>query len=63
MNIETSNAATLLIALLVFFAGYYLKSNVAFLKNNNILEKAFGAFFYWSYHRINYTVRVKVPIC
>jgi len=42
MNIEISIIETLLISLLILFAGYYLNSKVAFLKNNNIPEPVVG---------------------
>jgi ESS family glutamate:Na+ symporter len=32
MNIKISTVATLLVALLILFAGYYLNSKIAFLK-------------------------------
>jgi ESS family glutamate:Na+ symporter len=42
MNIQISTVATLLVALLILFAGYYLNSKIAFLKNNNIPEPVVG---------------------
>ena len=42
MNIEISTAETLLVALLILFAGYYLNSKITFLKNNNIPEAVVG---------------------
>jgi ESS family glutamate:Na+ symporter len=42
MNIEISTVATLLVALLILFAGYYLNSKISFLKNNNIPEPVVG---------------------
>lgn len=42
MNIEISTIATLLVALLILFVGYYLNSKIAFLKNNNIPEPVVG---------------------
>jgi glutamate:Na+ symporter, ESS family len=42
MNIEISTAETLLVALLILFAGYYLNSKITFLKNNNIPEPVVG---------------------
>ena len=42
MNIEISTTETLLVSLLILFAGYYLNSKIAFLKNNNIPEPVVG---------------------
>jgi ESS family glutamate:Na+ symporter len=42
MNIEISTVTTLLVALFIVFAGYYLNSKIAFLKNNNIPEPVVG---------------------
>ncbi|MBE0421974.1 hypothetical protein EI165_18015 [Pseudoalteromonas nigrifaciens] len=42
MNIEISIIETLLVSLLILFAGYYLNSKIAFLKDNNIPEPVVG---------------------
>jgi glutamate:Na+ symporter, ESS family len=42
MNIEVSIIETLLVSLLILFAGYYLNSKIAFLKDNNIPEPVVG---------------------
>ncbi|CAM3826646.1 Sodium/glutamate symporter [Rheinheimera salexigens] len=42
MNIEISVVETLIVSLLILFAGYYLNSKIAFLKNNSIPEPVVG---------------------
>jgi glutamate:Na+ symporter, ESS family len=42
MNIEISVLETLIVSLLILFAGYYLNSKIAFLKNNSIPEPVVG---------------------
>ncbi|WP_372761201.1 sodium/glutamate symporter [Pseudoalteromonas sp.] len=42
MNIEISIIETLLVSLLILFAGYYLNSKITFLKDNNIPEPVVG---------------------
>lgn len=61
MNIEISIIAILLVALSILFAGYYLNSKIAFLKNNNIPEPVVGgiafsilAAFLHAYFDINF---------
>lgn len=42
MNIEVGIIETLLVALVILFAGYFLNSKIAFLRNNNIPEPVVG---------------------
>ena len=42
MNIEVGILETLLVALVILFAGYFCNSKVAFLRNNNIPEPVVG---------------------